>query len=191
MLRKQASISQGSLAGKEEVVSAETVVAADSVTASSIVIGSSLNQAEVSMIGSIICFKFPSVISITEVSTVKDSDSVTFVTDVSNQYICSVGDTIHIGGFPTNITDVNGIPVASLQGSFLVAAMFSFFASGTTNITVSCGTTASSQGTASGVTTVMRIDKYRYTDTASSSNNWNTSTRKPTTPSHTNTIAFV
>ena len=41
MLRKQASISQGSLAGKEETVSAETVVAADSVTASSIVIGSS------------------------------------------------------------------------------------------------------------------------------------------------------
>ena len=187
MLRKQSSISQGSLAGKEETVSAETVVAADSVTASSIVIGSSLNQAEVSMIGSIICWKFPSVISITEVSTVKDSDSVTFVTDVSNP--CDVGDTIHIGGFPTNITDVNGIPVASLQGSFLVAAVFSLF--GTTNITVSCGSTASSQGTASGVTTVMRIDKYRYTDTASSSNNWNTSTRKPTTPSHTNTIAFV
>ena len=158
-------------------------------TASSIVIGSSLNQAEVSMIGSIICWKFPSVISITEVSTVKDSDSVTFVTDVSNQYICSVGDTVHIGGFPTNITDVNGIPVASLQGSFLVAAVFSLF--GTTNITVSCGSAASSQGTASGVTTVMRIDKYRYTDTGSNTNNWNRSTRKPMTPSHTNTIAFV
>ena len=176
----------GRLIASESVTVHGSITTTGAVTAAHKKIGSDVkNQGELHHNGSVFYIKWSAVHQVSTFDTTQGSTNVHWTTTAAHGL--AQGDTVHIGSIPNNpnpITEVNGIPVDELTGTFQVLATPT-----AAKLTVQVITAANITSSSNAAVPLLRIDRYRYTDMAASTATWQNSTTLPT-PSHTNIELF-
>ena len=160
----------------------EDLTVAGRVTAKSKLIGEPNNLGELHHNGSVFYIKWSATHQAASLATTSASYDVTWSTTAAHGL--TQNDTVHISRPPPNptpLTEVGGIPVADLTGTFTVQSAT------TTTFTVQVDSPATVTATFTQAIPLVRIDRYKYTDMAQNNATWNFSTTLPS-PSHTNTL---
>lgn len=158
-------------------ISAESITTNQAIQSSHKVIGKEKNHTQIHQKGSIFYLKWSHVEQITSFTTTSGSTSVTITI---NGHGLATGDFFTIENIGAGTPDINGIAFEDIHGARAVSAI-----SGN-DITFTAGAPATSTGTETSVQPLIRIDRYKFTDMATSDANWSYATTEPTAP-HTNT----
>jgi hypothetical protein len=171
----------GRLIARESVEIAGTLKTTQSVQSNHKVVGSDdKNLVQIHQTGSIFYLKWSHVEQITLFETTANSTEVVVVVIGHNVELGDVVFVDSLGG----IADINGIIPEHIEGPRTVTSI-----GDSTIFRFNAGGPATSTGTIYGVEPLIRIDRYKFIDLATSSATWSYSTTKPIVP-HTNIHTF-
>lgn len=147
------------------------------------------NQCELQQIGSIFYFKYSVYHQIQSFTTIDTSQTVRVVLDSNVEHGLVTGDVVTIeNSVIFENVDINGIMFSEISGPHYVSIdglASSNYSFNMPNIS----SQATSTGSVESITPLVRIDRYKYIDMASTSNIWQSSTQIPTIE-HENTESF-
>ena len=167
------------LVASESIDVQGTLTTTQSVQSSHKVLGEDdKNLAQIHQKGSIFYLKWSHVEHVTAIDTTSGSQSI--VLTVAGHGLAT-GDYFYIQTLGASASDVNGIPFSDIEGPRVAGVI-----SSGNEIPITADSAATSTGTDTSVTPLIRIDRYVYQDMATSNANWNFATAEPPPP-HTNT----
>ena len=171
----------GRLIASESVEIAGTLKTSQSVQSSHKVVGSDdKNLVQIHQTGSIFYLKWSHVEQITTFETTANSTEVVVVVIGHN---VEPGDVFVVDSL-AGVADINGIIPEYIEGPRTVTSI-----GDSTIFRFNAGGPATTTGTIYGVEPLIRIERYKFIDLATSSATWSHSTTKPHPP-HTNVDTF-
>ena len=171
----------GRLIVSESVEIAGTLKTTQSVQSNHKVVGSDdKNLVQIHQTGSIFYLKWSHIEQITLFETTANSTEVVVVVIGHNVEPGNVFVVDSLAG----VADINGIIAEHIEGPRTVSSI-----GDSTIFRFNAGGPATTTGTIYGVEPLIRIDRYKFIDLATSSATWSHSTTKPTPP-HTNINTF-
>ena len=161
------------------------VTASSSVASSHKVIGSdSMNLGQIHQKGSVFYLQWSHVEQVTEITTTNGSANILLT--VAHHGL-KAGDYFYIQDLGAGAGDANGIPFADIRGGLpgggrVAGTMDPSDPAFEDKIPITALSPATSSGTTSTLTPIIRIDRYKFIDMAKSDAVWNYDTQEPTPP---------
>lgn len=159
------------------------VTASSSVASSHKVIGSdSMNLGQIHQKGSVFYLKWSHVEQVTEITTTNGSANISLT--VAGHGL-NTGEYFYIQNLGAGAGDANGIPFADIRGGLAGGGRVAGTITDNNKIPITALSAATSSGTTTTLTPIIRIDRYKFIDMAKSDAVWNFATSEPNPP-HTN-----